>query len=131
MDDFSKRLGEAEKGVVEIRARLETALPQIATKADLQSVRVEVGSVRADMNAIETRMAAKMAAIETKLETALPTLATKADVSALRADVNALESRLAAGIANTESRMIKWMVGTMISGMALAAAIAQLLSRLH
>jgi phage host-nuclease inhibitor protein Gam len=123
MDDFSKRLGEVEKAVVGIGTKLETALPQLATKADLQSVRVEIGAVRGDVNAMETRMVAKVAAIETKLETALPTVATKADVKAL-------EARLAAEIGDTESRIIKWTVATLISGMALAGAVAQLLSRL-
>ena len=59
MDDFSKRLGEVEKAVVGIGTKLETALPNLATKADLNAL-------RADMNAMETRMVTAMAAIETR-----------------------------------------------------------------
>ena len=43
----------------------------------------------------------------------LPHLATKADVHALRSDMNAMETRI-----------LKWMVGTVISGMALAVTLA-------
>jgi hypothetical protein len=75
MDDFSKRLGAVEVGVAEIRAQL----PHLATKADLQAVRVEIGAVRSDINAME-------------------------------------------------AKMIRWMIGTLLSGMALAAAIASAIS---
>ena len=44
---------------------------------------------------------------------ALPYLATKAEMNAM------------------EVRLVKWMVGTVLSGMALAAAVAQVLSRFH
>jgi hypothetical protein len=45
MDDISKQLGSIEKAV----ARLEAALPYLATKAELQSLRVEVEALRADL----------------------------------------------------------------------------------
>jgi hypothetical protein len=102
MDDFSKRLGEVEKAVVEIRTKLDTALPQLATKAELHAVRVEIGGLRSDMNE-------KLGSLRSDMN---------AHVGSLRSDMNAMETRI-----------LKWMVGTMISGMALAVAIAHVLSR--
>jgi hypothetical protein len=93
MDDFSKRLGAIEVGVAEIRAQL----PHLATKADLQGVRVETGSLRSDMNAMETRLATKIEAMGTQ-------------------------------IVSVENRIMKWMIATLLSGMALAAAIASAIS---
>ena len=90
VDDLSKRLGEVEKAVVAVSTKLDTALPQLATKADLHSLRSDMndkfGSLRSDMSAMETRI-------------------------------------------------LKWMVGTVISGMAVAVAMAvaivQILSHFH
>jgi hypothetical protein len=79
MDDFSKRLGAVEVGVAEMRAQL----PHLATKADVQAVRVEIGDVRVE-------------------------------VGAVRSDMNAMETRL-----------IRWMVGTVISTAAMAFTIAK------
>ena len=93
MDDLSKRLSAVEVGVAEIRAQL----PHLATKADLQAVRVEIGSVRSDMNTMETRLATKIEA-------------------------------MGAQIVSVENRMIKWIIATLLSGMALAAAIASAIS---
>ena len=79
VDDLSKRLGDVEKAVVAVSTKLDTALPQLATKADLHSL-------RSDMSAMETRI-------------------------------------------------LKWMVGTVISGMAVAVAMAvaivQILGHFH
>ena len=65
----------------------------------------------------------------------LPHLATKADVQAVRSDMNAMETRLATKIeamgtqiVSVENRMIKWIIATLLSGMALAAAIASAIS---
>jgi hypothetical protein len=50
--------------------------------------------------------------IRTKLDTTLPHLATKAELEALRTD------------------LIKWVVGATVSGVAVAAALATLASRI-
>ena len=84
MDDFSKRLGAVEVGVAEIRAQL----PHLATKADVQSVRVEIADVRVEIGAV------------------------RVEIGTVRSDMNAMETRI-----------IRWMIGTVLSGMALAAGI--------
>jgi hypothetical protein len=61
VDDISKRMGEVEKAVVEVRTKLDTALPHLATKADVQAV-------RSDMHAMETRLVTKIEAMGTKIE---------------------------------------------------------------
>ena len=60
----------------------------------------------------------------TRLETAHEHLATKADVAELRTEFSAKISELRVDMAKQESRIIRWMVGAMLGGMATAAAIA-------
>ncbi len=63
-----------------------------------------------------------MATIEervSRLEGAYEHLATKADVVGLRADM-----------ARMESRLLRWMVGTIVTGMATSASIAFLIYRI-
>jgi hypothetical protein len=61
------------------------------------------------LSALETSVAS-IAAI-------LPHLATKADINGLRADIS-----------SGETSVIKWMVGTVLAGMALAFGIAKYVS---
>jgi hypothetical protein len=89
-DDTSKRLDSIEKAVIEIRTRFDTALPHLATKAELAPVLA-----------------------------ALPHLATKAELEAVHTKLEAMQAHL-----------IKWVIGTAVSGAALAAAITTLASRL-
>ena len=145
MDDISKRLGVVETSVAEIRVKLDTVLPHLATKADVQAVRVEVGSLRADMNAMETRLVGGAGALETKLTSAAGTLETKFTnamgsletrmVGAMGALENrmvtamgALETRMAAmetRMVAREKRSLMWMVGTAISLVGAMFAIAK------
>jgi len=74
MDDLSKRFGNLETAIAELRAKLDASLPHLATKAD-------VGALRAEMNGMETRM-------------------------------------------------IKWIVGALLSGIAVAVGIAQTISHI-
>ena len=72
MDDLSRRVGNLETGIAEIRAKLDAVLPHLATKADLHAL-------EARMHVIETRM-------------------------------------------------IKWIVGAQLTGIAIAVGIAQVIS---
>lgn len=67
-----------------------------------------------------------MASLEERvsyLEGANSSLATKADVAELRAE-------LKADIARVETTIIKWIVGTMISSVAVACTLTLLIDRL-
>ena len=58
MDDILKRLGIVESTVIELRVQVGgilRVLPYLATKADVKD---EVGSLRKDMHAMESRMIA-------------------------------------------------------------------------
>ena len=47
---------------------------------------------------------------------------------ATKADLAELETRMVERMAATESRLVKWMVGMVLGGMAAAAAIASAIS---
>ena len=98
MDETQKRLTAVET----TQAETKIILQGLATKTELSEFR---GEVRTRLSAVETL---------------LPHLATKADL-------NRVEGALATAIANLHASMIKWVVGTGISGMALAVGIARLL----
>jgi hypothetical protein len=53
MNDFSKRFGEVEKVVAEVRTRLDATLPHLATKADLHSMKADMHST---LHSMEVRM---------------------------------------------------------------------------
>lgn len=61
---------------------------------------------------------------------ALPHLATKADVNDLKADVSAIKATLPhlaskADLSALETRVIRWLVGTMIASVSAAFTIAK------
>jgi hypothetical protein len=95
VDDFSKRLGDVEKAVVEVRTRLDTALPHLATKADVQA------------------MGTKIEAMGTRIE-------------AMGTKIEAMGTQ----IVSAENRIMKWMIATLLSGMALAAGIASAINHI-
>ncbi len=101
MDDILKRLGVVESSVAEIRVQVSAivaVMPHLATKADIGEVRCEISSLRADMQA-------EIGALRTD---------TKAEAGCLRAEINALETRI-----------IKWIIATVIATAGLAFSIAK------
>ena len=54
-----------------------------------------------------------------RLEGAYEHLATKADVEAVKVEVRAVK----VAVVRQETRLIKWMVGTVVTGIATAAAV--------
>ena len=64
------------------------------------------------------------------LEGKINSLATKEDVANLRADVTGQLANLRAETKEMETRIIKWMVGTVLAGMALAASLTIALQNL-
>ena len=55
----------------------------------------------------------------------LPHLATKADVADVRTDVAQLKGELGAAISGLETRIIKWIVATLLTSTGLAFTIAK------
>jgi hypothetical protein len=87
------------------------------------------------MDDSDKRLAAVEAGVEA-IQAQLPYLATRADVCTLRADTNAMETRLVAAIgavdarlAGMETRVIKWMIATLISSVGAAVAVEKFLQQ--
>jgi hypothetical protein len=110
VDDSEKRLATVEAGVAAIQAQL----PYLATRAD-------VCTLRADTNAMETRLVAAMGSMEARLVGALGALDAR-----LVGAIGAVDARLA----GMEGRVIKWMIATLISSVAAAVAVAKLIQHL-
>lgn len=91
---------------------------QAETKIILQAVatKTEVHTGFEKVNVALEKIIGRLVAIET----VMPHMATKAEL-------NRVEGVLATAIANLHASMIKWVVGTVLSGMALAVGIAKLL----
>jgi hypothetical protein len=85
-------------------SRLEGVYEHLATKADVAEVRIEMAEFRTEMADVKADVAG--------VKTEMAHLATKADM------------------ALQETRLIKWMIGTVVTGMAAAAAVAVAVDRL-
>ena len=85
-------------------SRLEGVYDHLASKADMAEVKAEVTEVKGDVAGLKTDVAG--------LKTDVAHLATKADM------------------ALQETRLIKWMIGTVVTGMAAAAAVPVAVDRL-
>ncbi len=67
----------------------------------------------------------------TAIESTLPTFATKADIQSLRAEIQLMRSEwktdlgdMKADLHEREARLIKWISGLMLAGVAAAAGLA-------
>ena len=68
-----------------------------------------------------------------RLESAYEHLATKPDVESVKVDVESVKvavEALKVEIARQEARLIKWMVGTVVTGIATATAVVMAVERL-
>ena len=70
-----------------------------------------------------------------RLEGVYDHLASKAEVTEVKAEVAGVKAEMAhlatkADLALQENRLIKWMIGTVVTGMAAAAAVAVAVDRL-
>jgi hypothetical protein len=88
-------------------SRLEGVYEHLSSKADVAEVKAEVTEVKGDVAGLKT----DVAGLKTE-KTDVAHLATKADM------------------ALQETRLIKWMIGTVVTGMAAAAAVAVAVDRL-
>jgi hypothetical protein len=104
MDEVLRRLGLVESAVAELRGGVQ----HLATKADLAA---ESGAIRADLNALETRLVRAIAVGDAKLAAAIA----------------AMDTRLSSAMASLEGRIIKWLVGTVLASVGAAATVAKLL----
>ena len=94
-------------------SRMEGALPYLATKADVESL-------RADMIAGDAALQSEIGSLRTELKTEIGSLRAelKTEIGSLRADIYR-------DIYRMEARLIKWWVGSMI---AMTVVISSLLT---
>ena len=114
VDEIQKRLTAVET----TQAETKIILQGVVTKAEFEQFR---GEVLAAFEKLEARLVAMFEKLSGRIgaiEVQLPHLATKADINSVRVE-----------IANLHAAMIKWVVGTMISGMAAAMLLRSYLAR--
>ncbi|MCY3749284.1 MAG: hypothetical protein OXG64_08315 [Chloroflexi bacterium] len=102
----------------DLRDELNRAFAHYATKADLADVRDQLRGAMAPY-ATKADLTELRDELRVEFNRTLTHYATRADVADLRADLHALEARL-----------IKWMLGLMLSATGLAVAIAIAVDRL-
>jgi len=104
VEDILKRLGSVEAGVSELKSQVSgilAVLPHLATKADVADVRTEVAGVRIEVGGVRT------------------------EVAEVRGEVAELKGEMGAAISGLEARIIKWIVGTLLTSTGLAFTIAK------
>lgn len=112
MDEILKRLGAIESSVSEIRVQVSAiaaVMPHLATMADVAELRVEMrsesGSVRS--------------------ETSSQISSARGEISSLKGEMGSQVGQLRGEISAVESRIIKWIVATVIATAGLAFSIAK------
>ena len=111
-------------------SRLEGVYEHLSTKADVESVRVDLAAVKAEVAAVRTDVEgvkAEVAAVRTDLEGVRNEVAaTKSEIATIKVEFEALKVALA----QQETRIIKWMVGTVVTGIAATTGVVLAVVRL-
>jgi len=126
---MATRTGQADTDVLSRLVRVETILPTLATKSDLLSLRADFqlahvelkaelksdqAELRAELKADHAKLGAEWRAAHAELRTEL-----KADHAELRAAMKADGLLLRADMAGFESKLLRWMIGMGIAGLAM------------
>jgi hypothetical protein len=144
MDDVLKRLGAVESSVFELRVQVGGIAATMATNDDLNELRVQVGAIAAKIPHLATNdslneLKAVIPHLATsdslnELKAVIPHLATRdalAEVKAViphlatTADLKAGIGSLRAEMGAMETRIIKWMIATVLTAVGLAFTIAK------
>ena len=130
---FVKRLTESgfSEKQAETLAEEHVALlnANLATKADVESIRANIAKVEAAVEALRQETKADIEALrqETKADIEALRQETKADIETLRqgtkADIAGVEARIEA----VKADLLKWMLGAMIAQGGLVVALVKLL----
>ncbi|HEY6926562.1 MAG TPA: hypothetical protein VI653_23965 [Steroidobacteraceae bacterium] len=133
MDDILKRLGAVESSVSELKVQVSgiaATIPYLATKDDLREVRGEVAAIAARIPHLATNDGLA------EVRAVIPHLATRADVKdgigCLRAEIGSVRAEMRTEISSVraemgamETRIIKWMITTVLTAVGLAFTIAK------
>ena len=146
MDEVLKPLSAVESSVSELRVQvggIAATIPYLATKDDLNELRVQVGAIAAkvphlatsdglnELKAVIPHLATRDSLNE--LKAVIPYLATNDGLAEVRAviphlatsaDLKAGIGSLRAEISAMETRIIKWMIATVLTAVGLATGAA-------
>jgi hypothetical protein len=110
---------------------------ELATRADLVGVRIEMSEIRAEMTSLSTEIRAEMAALGTDLRAQMTTLATdlRAEMGTLatdlRAEMGALRSEVASEIADLKHDLSRTFATWLFLSQGVMVAIVGLLVSLR
>ena len=97
-------------------AQLEVLIQNCATKTDLEMLRTEMAELRAEMAEFKGEMKTEIAALNGRIDTLDEKMTQMQENMATKADLLA-----------TENRILRWMVGSMISIVALVVVLLRFL----
>ena len=124
-DDFSRRLGNIENDVAELKAEVRSisaTIPHLATKADLKA---EIGSLRAEIAGVRTEIATQIGSVRAEITGVRTEVATQiGSVRTEIADVKTTVAKVETQLASMETALIKWIIATVLTATGLTSGIA-------
>jgi chromosome segregation ATPase len=120
VDDIFRRLGNVEKDVSESRAEIRAisaVIPHLATAASVFALRSEVAAILAIIPHLATKADLKAEISDVRGEIA--------DVRGEIADVKTAVAEVRTEVASMETKIIKWIIGTVLSSTGLAFTVAK------
>ena len=130
VEDILKRLGAVESSISEIKVQT-AVIPQLATKSDVAELKGEISAINARIPQFATKSdLAELKAEISAVLSVIPTLATKSELGELKAQISALTAVIPhlatkADISGIETKIIKWIIATVITSFGVAFSIAK------
>jgi hypothetical protein len=137
MDNILSRLGTVESAVFEVREQvigIVATIPSLATKSDVDAVRIEVSELRGELRGIaatiphlatKADLSAEIGSVRTELGTEIGSVRTElgTEIGSVRTELRTEIGSVRAAINALETSIIKWLVATVITAMSLGIAI--------
>ena len=119
-DQFKAGLAEVQTQIANLDKRLST---------ELAEQRAEIAEMRAEQRAeiAETRAEQRTEIAETRAEQRTEIAAVRSEIAEMRAEQRTEIAAIRTELANLETRLIRWMVGTVITTATLTVGILRLL----
>ena len=111
-----RRLGNIETDVSALKVQvgsIVTMLPFLATKADIADLRTEL---KTDIGGLRTELKTEIGGLGAEL---------KSDIGGLRTELKSDIGGLRTEVASLETRIIKWMIATVLTASGVAFSLAR------
>ena len=122
-DQFKTGLAELRTEMAGQRAELTEQIAEVA--GQIAEQRAEVAEVRTEIANLDTRLSTQIGALDTRLSTQIADLRTEQTTAIAGVRTEIAEVRT--GIASLETRLIRWMVGTVLATATLTFGILRFL----